>query len=89
MPAAFPAQKFLQQRIDLLRELSVAFGNDISRVVRGEPNLHTVIDIGPERVVIHFFRFYGHPGHKRKCFGEIPEFEPPVQGIIFFLPHMM
>jgi hypothetical protein len=68
-------------------ECVVFFGYHIACIMGIQPDINRVPYIGPQRVVVLFFRFNGHAGHKGKGFTEISEFEPAVQFVIGLLPH--
>src|SRR6186713_2464239 len=63
--------------------------DDIAGVMGGEPDLYLVVYIGPQRMMIHFFRCQRYAGHKGKCRGKVLELEFPVELIVFFFPHMI
>ena len=65
----------------------VFFGYHIACIMGIQPDINRVPYIGPERVMVLFFRFNGHARHKGKGFAEISEFEPAVQFVISLLPH--
>lgn len=73
--------------IDLSGQPMIFVSHDIACIVRRQPDLHCIPDIGPQRVVVHFLRFHRHPGHKGKGFVEIFKLEFPVKLIVGFLPH--
>jgi len=54
------------ERVDLLRQLPVLFGDDIACTMGGQADLHGIVDIGPGRMMIHLLRRQRDTRHKRK-----------------------
>jgi hypothetical protein len=77
------------ERVDLLRQFPVLFGDDIARAMRRQADLYSIVDIGPGRMVIHLLRRKRDARHKGKSLGKVLEFELPVERIIFFFPHAL